>query len=667
MIIFLREKFIAQIMIFAITIIFGIGTLLLFDQVGNPFEGRGGDDEVVLKIGGAKVHRTEFEQLVNNQINAQQEQSQGRQQVDRKQVTQKVIDGWVQQQILLATAPISDAEIKRYIQSDPAQVSDYNNYHRSGFGEFYLQNVRLGMSSNALRNGIQGLELVTDAEVEKEYRREDDKAKFKFIQFRDYEYNSVATVEDAEAQAYFEANREKYKVDDQVNLKFVKIDPKNFVSDDMVLAYYNEYKGKEYKTPEVVKARHILKKFPDDATDEQKAEVKAKAEELLKQVREEIAKGTEFAELAKTHSEDTGSASQGGALRGRHPKLPPGDYFARGLMVPPFEKACFDDLKPGEISELVETQFGYHIIKLEEKKPEDLQPFDLVKDEINGKLVGIDGTDEARKVADDLIFDIEIHGYEEAIKFEQYKDLSLIVEDTGLFPQDVSDIPKIGPKGRYRGLIDHVFDMSVDEIDVVDAKKAKGQTEAYFVTKVLKKKIRAIPTFEEAKKTVIDDLKNEKAKQMAFENAQELLSKREGDESLETLAEKYTALEGVLTTEQKVKESQLFALSPSNPFIPGPSSLGWIIPGMDSSREAMFAAFDMELNEVKGPFQGEYGSYIVQLVERQEPDIEKFESDPADKNRIRRSLLQAKQDELYNSWIAGLKEQTAEWVHPDYR
>ena len=652
MIIFLREKFIAQIMIFAITIIFGIGTLLLFDQVGNPFEGWGRDDDVVLKIGGVKVHRTDFEQMVQNQIN----QSQGSQQVDQEQARQTVIDQLIQQQVFLASAEISDAEIKRHIQSDAAQVSAYNAYHRGGFGEAYLQEVRLRMSFDALRNAIQGLELITDAEVEQEYRRENNKAKFKFIQFRNHEYNNIATVEDAEAQTYFEENREKYEVDDQVNLKFVKIDPRNFVSDDMVLAHYNAYKEKEYKTLEAVKARHILKKFPNNATDEQKAEVKATAEELLKEVKEAIANGTEFGELAKTHSEDTGSASQGGALRGRHPELPPGDYFERGFMVPPFEKACFDELEPGQISELVETRYGYHIIKLEEKRSSEVQPYDLVKTKINDKLVEIDGAAAAREVAENLVFDVEVHGYEEAVKSDEYKDLSLVVVDTGLFPQDENNIPNIGSKATYRGLIERVFEMNVGEIDIVEA-KANGETKAYFVTKVLEKKIRAIPTFEETKDQIITELKAEKAKQMAFDSAQELLSKREGDESLETLAEKYTPLEGILTTEQKVQESQLFALSPSNSYV----------SGMDLSRDAMYAAFNMELNEVKGPFRGLSGSYIVQLVEQQEPDIEKFENEPAEKNRIRRSLLQSKQIQLYNSWIAGLKKQTSKWVHPDYR
>ena len=185
-------------------------------------------------------------------------------------------------------------------------------------------------------------------------------------------------MDDAEAQAYFDANREKYEKGESINLRFIKLDPKSFITGEDLQAYYNEHKH-EFKTPEVVKARHILKKFPDSATDEQKAEVKAKAEKLLETVKVAIAEGEDFAELAKQHSEDTGSAPRGGALRGNNPDLPEGDYFARGDMVQPFEKAAFDELAPGGVSDLVESRFGYHIIKLEEKRPEEVQPFGASK------------------------------------------------------------------------------------------------------------------------------------------------------------------------------------------------------------------------------------------------------------------------------------------------
>ena len=137
-------------------------------------------------------------------------------------------------------------------------------------------------------------------------------------------------IDDAEVQAYFEDNKENYKNEDQANVKYVKIDPKEFVSDEEVRNYYDTHID-EFKTPEIVKARHILKKYPTDATDEQKAETKTAAEELLEKVTTETSDGADFGELAEKYSEDTGSAAKGGALRGRHPKLPPtGGFLCSG-------------------------------------------------------------------------------------------------------------------------------------------------------------------------------------------------------------------------------------------------------------------------------------------------------------------------------------------------
>ena len=106
--------------------------------------------------------------------------------------------------------------------------------HQRGYSDFYRQNVRLQMSFENLRDGIQGLELVTETELEKEYRRQNDKAKLKYIQFQNHEYNSAVKIDDGEAQAHFEGNKEKYKTENQVNLRFVKVNPKEFVSDEGV-------------------------------------------------------------------------------------------------------------------------------------------------------------------------------------------------------------------------------------------------------------------------------------------------------------------------------------------------------------------------------------------------------------------------------------------------
>ena len=104
----------------------------------------------------------------------------------------------------------------------------------------------------------------------------------------------------------------------------------------------------------------------------------------------------------------------GGALGTPNPDLPPGKYFGRGQMVKPFEEACFDTLEPGEVSELIETRFGYHIINLEEKFTSTLKPFTDVEGEIRDKLVQITGADRAKEIAADLLYEIEIEDYESA-------------------------------------------------------------------------------------------------------------------------------------------------------------------------------------------------------------------------------------------------------------
>jgi peptidyl-prolyl cis-trans isomerase C len=151
------------------------------------------------------------------------------------------------------------------------------------------------------------------------------------------------------------------------------------VTEDDAKKYYSENKTK-FETPEQVRASHILIKpdtnqatagsaltsDPNADPNQAKAKAKAKAEDLLKQIKG----GADFAELAKTNS-DCPSAKRGGDL----------DFFGRGQMVPAFEKAAFA-LKAGQVSDVVETQFGYHIIKLTDHKDANTIPFEQAKDDI---------------------------------------------------------------------------------------------------------------------------------------------------------------------------------------------------------------------------------------------------------------------------------------------
>ena len=652
MIIFLREKFIAQLFMWIIAIVFLVGTVFLYSNTRGG--GEGPEGEVVLRINNTEVKRGEFESAVANALESQRrDQRFGTS--DREETQKSVIDRWVQQTIL-GSVDVGYAEIERYIRSDTSRVEQYNLYQQFGAVDLYTENVRLQLSSTALRDSIQSLELVTDTEAEQAYRLESDKAKLKFIEFKHGDYTAATEVDEAEAEAYFEENRDNYKSEEQVNVKFIRVNPADLVSDEEITTYYEENKA-EFTVPEVVKARHILKQFPDNATDEQKAETKTAAEELLKTLNAELTAGADFAELATTHSEGPSSA-QGGALRGRNPKLPPGDYFARGDMVKPFEETAFDVLEPGEVSDLVETQFGFHIIKLEEKRAPEVQPFDQVQYEIRQKLVQVSGVDEAKKVASDLLYEIEIQDYEAALALEGYQELSLIALETGFFSRDVTTIPQIGARWGYQGLIEEIFDMEVNVIKVIEAKRSDGErVEAYFIATVLEKKPANIPPFSEIRPQVFSDLKTEKSKERAFTDAQNLFNKRADTTSLDALLEKYDVPEDLATDRLSVQESNLFALSPNSDYI----------AGMGSSTETMFAAFQMKVDEIAGPFRGNNAVYIVQLVEREEPNIETFQMDPAEKARHRQALIQAKKRETYLNWFAARKKASELWIHPDYR
>lgn len=158
------------------------------------------------------------------------------------------------------------------------------------------------------------------------------------------------------------------------------------ISDEEMKTYYEEHKDDYYK--DEVKASHILISTVDDngkeLSDEKKKEAKEKAEDVLKKVNS----GEEFSEIAKEYSDDTASGSQGGDL----------GYFGKGQMVQAFEDAAFS-LQPGEISDIVETEFGYHIIKVYDKIDEQL-PFDDVKEEIKATLTENKYIDDIEKITE---------------------------------------------------------------------------------------------------------------------------------------------------------------------------------------------------------------------------------------------------------------------------
>jgi peptidyl-prolyl cis-trans isomerase C len=171
------------------------------------------------------------------------------------------------------------------------------------------------------------------------------------------------------------------------------------ISNDDIKAYYKEHED-ELKTPEMVQARHILFRVADNASEEEKQKIFKKAEEIL----DKIKSGEDFAQLASEFSDDTVTKTNGGDL----------GVFARGRMVKSFEDAAFA-LKPGEVSGIVETPFGYHIIKVEEKIDASVTPYDSVKESIKQRLIQERTQSEISEFAEKALKDAEVEFHTELL------------------------------------------------------------------------------------------------------------------------------------------------------------------------------------------------------------------------------------------------------------
>jgi peptidyl-prolyl cis-trans isomerase D len=212
--------------------------------------------------------------------------------------------------------------------------------------------------------------VVSNAEVEAEYRRKNEGVKIEYISVDSTKLFSQVSVSPEEIKAYYEANRASYQMPETRSARILLIDygPVSRsieVPDSELRAAYERQKD-SYRTPERVRVRHILLKTTDK-TQEEVSKIRTRAEGLLKQVKQ----GADFADLAKKNSDDPGSASKGGDL----------DWVTRGQTVPAFEQAAFS-LKPKEISNLITTEYGFHIIQVMEKQEARLQPFEEVRSQL---------------------------------------------------------------------------------------------------------------------------------------------------------------------------------------------------------------------------------------------------------------------------------------------
>jgi len=231
---------------------------------------------------------------------------------------------------------------------------------------------------------------IDDGEVEREFRRQREVSDLDVIQLRYEPYLAEVVISEEDARTAFERTAEDYHRDEQRVIRYLVVETSRLrrilpVEETELTAYYEEHK-EEFLEGEQANARHILIRVSPDATAEEKAEAQVRAQGIATIANADA----EFSDLATLHSEDPGSKDNGGDL----------GWFERGRMVKEFEDAVFS-AKPGEIVGPVESQFGFHIIKVEAFRPEHQQPFEEVEEQVRSRLLeGRASTEaEARAIA----------------------------------------------------------------------------------------------------------------------------------------------------------------------------------------------------------------------------------------------------------------------------
>jgi len=430
---------------------------------------------------------------------------------------------------------------------------------------------------------------ITDKEIEDAFAGENKKINLQYLAVDEARFEKGVLVTDEDSKTYFEKNKAAFKAPTMIKAAYVSIPFKDFaqkvkVSEADIKEYY-EKNINEFQTQKEIAARHILIRSASSASDAKK-EAKRKAEEILGLANT----GENFAKLAEKYSDDKTSGKQGGSL----------GYFKQGEMVKPFEDAAFS-LKKGGLSNLVETEYGYHIIKVDDVREARLIPYKEAKDIITKKLAEA----SAKKLALDTASEIQkaVASEQKDLKEEAQKKKLKVIE-TGLFSEKDASIELT----KNEELKKTAFSMHAGETSSV-IENASG----VYIIKILDKKEEHIPTYEEASHSVKIALIKEKAMEKAKESADDVLKRLKQGEDILKLASKenYTVGESgfVTKTEGYISsigvyvgdKPEIFLLTKDNPYYSQifPLKDKVLIFKLKDSKEADKAAFDARKADIK--------------------------------------------------------------------
>ncbi len=344
----------------------------------------------IAKIGSESIPVDEFNQALRNQLD-RMKQAYGpdfdTQLLNTPEMRKDILDGLIARKVVAVETKASkivttDEAIQKNILETPGLRKPDNTFDKDRYRSLlaaqgltplaYEATLRQDLATQQLVDSIQGSAITSRTVAERIALISEQERDVQSIGFKVKDFVSEVKVTDDMMRSFYEKNSVQFEVPESVSVEYLVLSAdaladKVSVTDSELTAYYDNNKNR-FSTEELRQASHILLNLAKDAGDSEKKAVMAKAESLLAQLRKDP---TQFAKLAKENSQDPSSAQNGGDL----------GFFKRGAMVKAFDETVFK-LKQGEMSGLVSTEYGVHIIQLNAIKPAAVKPFDEVRGEL---------------------------------------------------------------------------------------------------------------------------------------------------------------------------------------------------------------------------------------------------------------------------------------------
>ncbi|MGH7845425.1 MAG: SurA N-terminal domain-containing protein [Candidatus Binatia bacterium] len=617
---FLRRRKRSWIIIILLGVI--VFTFVLY--FGGSDWGQGAVDTVV-EVNGENIRQRDLEVSFQRALEVYRDLFKGSltpEMVKNLNLRETVLQEMIQQRLLLQEAKrlgleATEDEVVNVITSLPVfQVKgqfsnerylEFLRYRRMTPVQFEAEQ-RDDISMRKLLEMIRDSVHVSESEIRDRYRVDSEKVNLGFVRLAASDFLAEVKLSSQEVKAFYENNRESLKEPLRVQVEYVTYPFDKFgaqipIGDKEVENLYQSQRQKRFTEPRAAKVRHILIRAPEGAAKNARAIAREKAEH----VRAEAVKGKNFAGLAQQYSEDP-SSSAGGDL----------GWFTAGQLLPALEKAAFE-LRKGEISQVVESPLGYHVLKLDDTKGEKTKSFNEVKDQIETEIRREKGSAEAGKA-----IDADQEKLVAGADFSQLaKQRGLRLSATGLFTHD-ERLPELENVEEF---YKKAFTLPVKEVSVVHGPNA------YYLIRVIQKKEPLVPPFESVQGRIEADLKNKKAFELALHKANALLAQLKTEKDFARLAQQ----KGL-----KVEETGWFARN--SPEVPKIGPLKELKPG------GIAVSQHQPIPEII--YTQADAAYLFYFKDSREADMESFEKE---KSRLKAEALAQKRDNALQQFIDSLK------------